>query len=269
MTQGAYPRSVHKGASAEALKGIDVVILAGGLGTRIQPVLGSLPKVLAPIAEGTFLDILLVWLGSFGARRVIPCLGHGADQVLAHLARHAPAGMEICPSVEPTPLGTGGAIRHAMPQLVSDPVLVMNGDTFLDADLGAFVNGHRSRKAALSLLCASVPSLARFGAVDCDDQGNVLSFMEKDPGRTGPGVISAGIYLFSRLELEALSRVGGPSLEEDFLRFRPPGHIHGEICSGRFIDIGTPDSLRVASRIILGSEGEWTGTEEASQGTPS
>ena len=113
------------------------------MGTRIRPVLGDLPKILAPILGRPYLAYLLDWLERFGARRVVLGLGHRAQAVVEYLEDAHPASqIEVTTVVEPSPLGTAGAIRFARGALRSDPVLVMNGDSFTDADLCAFVDRH-------------------------------------------------------------------------------------------------------------------------------
>lgn len=236
---------------AGPLSGIDVAVLAGGLGTRIRAVLGDVPKVLAPIGDRPFLDHLLDWLKGHGARRVVLCLGHLADKVEAHLRQHPPTGIEVVCVVEPEPMGTAGAVRFAYPHLTSDPVFVLNGDTFVDADMAVFVDAYRRSAVGLAILAAEVPSIARFGSLDVDPQGFVRRFVEKDETVDRPGLISAGMYLFSRERLDALAAAEGSSLERDFLQTAPPGAVAAAIFSGRFIDIGTPDSLAGADKVIL------------------
>lgn len=235
------------------LHGVDVAVLAGGLGTRIRAVLGDVPKVLAPVGERPFLDLLLDWLRGFGARRVVLGLGHLGDRVVAYLEQNpaVAAGLEVIPVIEPKPLGTAGAVRYLHPHLTSDPVFVLNGDTFLDADLHRFVAGHRASGCGISLLCAAVDSIARFGSVEVDEQERVRRFVEKDETQDRPGLISAGMYLFAAAQLDALMAGSGPSLERDVLQVQPPGQIRAEITRGRFIDIGTPDSLAAAPGVIL------------------
>jgi mannose-1-phosphate guanylyltransferase len=233
-----------------SLASIDVAVFAGGLGTRLRSVLGETPKILAPVGGRPFVDHLLLWLASHGARRVILCLGVRADLVLEHLTKQNVAGLEIIPSVEPQPLGTAGALRLALPQLRSDPALVMNGDTFIDADLAAFVAAHREIGAAASVLCAQVPSTARYGRLEI--AGNrIKRFAEKDPAQTGPGPINAGLYLFSRRWLIELARSEGDSLERDIFAKAPPGSVGAVPADGAtFIDIGTPESFAQAEAVI-------------------
>lgn len=232
----------------DGLADVDVLVLAGGLGTRIQGVLGDTPKVLAPIGDKPYLDHLLGWLASFGARRVVLSLGHLADAVIAHVQGRG--GIDWV--VEAQPLGTGGAIRHARGKLNSDTVMIMNGDTWIDTDLCAFVAAHRREGVDISVLCAPVDDVSRYGSLTLD--GNrIMRYVEKDPATAGPGVISGGVYLFSQAALKALMAVDGPSVEADFMQKQPPGSVHGFMPEQvTFIDIGTPESLDRARGVMRG-----------------
>lgn len=234
-----------------SLAGVDVVVLAGGLGTRLQGVLGDCPKVLAPIAGRPFLDHLIDRLAEQGARRLVLCLGHLAARVTTYLDARPPGVMKVKTVIEPAPLGTAGALRLARPELASDPVLVMNGDTFVDADLAAFAERHRLSGSGLSLLAVEVADAARYGRLELDAAGFVASFVEKDPGWSGPGLVSAGLYLFSAAMLRRLDAMPGPSLERDFLQRQPAGTIRCDVVRGAFIDIGTPESLAAAADVIV------------------
>ena len=236
----------------EALSNIDVAVLAGGLGTRIRGILGDTPKVLAPIAGRAFLGHLLDHLAQFGTRRVVLCLGHLADRVTAWLAQGDPShSLDVVCEIEPQPLGTAGAIRFVRDELKTDPVMVMNGDTFLDADLRAFVASHRLSGAEASVLCVEVEDAARFGRVEVGPDSRVRRFLDKAPGR---GVINAGVYLFSAAFLDRIAASGASSLTRDELHTMPPGTLHGHIAKARFIDMGTPESLAVAASVIGGRE---------------
>lgn len=256
--------SASDASARGGLAGIDVAVLAGGLGTRIRSVLGDVPKVLAPINGRPFLDHLLDWLKGHGAGRVVLCLGHGAARVEDHLAARPPSCIEVVPVVEPEPLGTAGALRFARPHLRSDPVFALNGDTFLDADLSGFAARHRLSGAGLSLLCAEVPSIARYGSVEIGADGRVSRFAEKDGTADRPGAVSAGMYLMSAAMLDRLAATAGPSLERDFLQALPSGEIRAEVSRGAFIDIGTPPSLAEAAHVIPPFAGGRAEGQEAS-----
>jgi NDP-sugar pyrophosphorylase family protein len=229
--------------------GVEVLVLAGGLGTRLSHVMADCPKILAPIEGRPFLDYLLHWLGEQGATRVVLGLGHRAAPVLEHLDARPISSLEVITVVEPEPLGTAGAIGFALSRLAGDPVLVMNGDTFVQADLRKFVASHRESKASASILCVRVEDAGRFGRIEIHD-GRVRRFEEKSSAVSGPSWVSAGVYLLSRPLLERIAKLGKGSLEHDVLEPMPAGSIHAFQSSGPFLDIGTPESLAAASAFL-------------------
>lgn len=229
----------------------DVAILAGGLGTRIAGVLGDVPKILAPVNGLPFLEHLIVWLRSSGAAGLTLCLGHLADKVENYIRQRPDNGVNIQTVIEDAPLGTAGALRLARPKLVSDPVLIMNGDTWVDADLESFLDHHHNNGNGISILVAHVDDCSRYGSVILNEQGFISEFKKKTTTKPGPGLISAGIYLFSQEALDELCASSGPSLEKDFLERQSPGAIAAFVQPGvTFIDIGTPESLGDAANII-------------------
>src|SRR5258708_12180186 len=109
--------SSRPNAPAGGLASIDVAVLAGGLGTRLRPVLGETPKILAPIGGRPYLDHLLSWLAGFGATRVVLCLGFRAELVLDHVKRNPFPGLEVVTSIEPDPPPPAGPLTPPLPHL--------------------------------------------------------------------------------------------------------------------------------------------------------
>ncbi|WNJ98604.1 nucleotidyltransferase family protein [Thalassospiraceae bacterium LMO-JJ14] len=235
---------------SDALSNTDIVVLAGGLGTRIQPVLGDVPKLLAPIGTRTYLDYLLDWLQGFGATRIILSLGHQAARIVDYVRAHPRTGLAVESVIEDKPLGTAGALRLVRPQVKSDTSIVMNGDSWIGADLGAFVQAHVDAHAPASLLCVRVDDAGRFGQIEVDGQGRIRSFQEKNPD-AGPGLINAGVYAFARDMWEIVANTDGPSLERDVFQSLPASTLAAyDAGNVPFIDIGTPESLLQAAKVI-------------------
>lgn len=232
------------------LGSIDIAVLAGGLGTRLSSVLPDAPKIMAPVRGRPFLDVVLQALIRQGAHRVVLCLGFKAHVVLAYLAMHSYPPLEIQISVEPSPLGTAGALAFAGSALRSDPVMVMNGDTWTEASLAEFLNSHVANQAPVSILCVNVNDPRRYGSVDISDSGRVVRFEEKASQRTGPGWVNAGVYLLNRQVLMELSPDRNGSIERNVFEKMPPGLIHAHRSPARFLDIGTPESLQDAATVI-------------------
>jgi len=233
------------------LQDIDVVILAGGLGTRISDTLGDTPKLLAPIGGTPFLEILLARLRHFGARRVVLGLGHLSAQVKTYLQDQPKNNLDIVTTVEPKPLGTAGAFRFLATKIESDPVLVMNGDSFIAADLCAFLDAHKESGADGSILVTEIEDAVRFGRVELSLKGRVKAFREKNPEKIGPGTINAGVYLFNAAMIARIGKTPGSSLERDVFQSLEPGTLNAVKGDGPFIDIGTPEDLALAEKVLV------------------
>ena len=235
-------------AFQQCLANIDVVIFAGGLGTRIRSALGDTPKALALIGTQPFLNIVLAWLSGRGAKRIVLSLGVGATAIQKHLSEVQFANLDLVCLVEPEPLGTAGALRFVRSQLRSDSVIAMNGDSFVDVDLCKLLDHHVHTHSEISMVCSPVEKAGRYGLVEIEN-GAVTSFREKNPA-AGAGTINAGIYVLSQTMLDRVAAGKGPSLERDFLGNLPPGTIGAFQTTGIFLDIGTPESLLQAPQIL-------------------
>jgi NDP-sugar pyrophosphorylase family protein len=230
---------------------IPVAILAGGLGTRLRPVIGERAKVVADVDGRPFLAHLLDQIAMAGFRDVVLCVGFRADEVEAAFgARHGPLRLRY--SIEAAPLGTGGALRRALPHLDAPAFLAMNGDSFCEADLAAVWSWHREKRAEATLVAVEVPDASRYGSVEIDADGRVRRFTEKQADGK-PGWINAGIYCLSRSLLEPFEAGRAFSLERDALPAWAAGALlYGHRVCGRFIDIGTPGAYSAASRFFGG-----------------
>ncbi|MBF0137031.1 MAG: sugar phosphate nucleotidyltransferase [Magnetococcus sp. DMHC-1] len=238
---------------SHCLKDVTVAVLAGGLGTRVQGILHQTPKLLAPLAGRPFLDYLLEWVTVFGAQRLVLCLGHRAVAIQDYLACHPPTdSLELFSVIEPQPLGTAGALRFAMPLLQDRRILLINGDTFVGADLCQFHAAHLTMGMMATLLCTRVPDVSRYGSVDIGTDHRIRRFLEKDPNHHGPGTIYAGLILMEPSMLRHIAGHTGASLEQNILNSLPSGSLAAMVGAYPFIDFGTPDSFEQA-QIFFGN----------------
>jgi NDP-sugar pyrophosphorylase family protein len=231
------------------------VILAGGLGTRLREVVPDAPKSVAPVAGRPFLMHLLRQLQHAGARRIVLCTGHRSGQVAEEIGDHF-EDAEVVYSTEDQPLGTGGALRLAWQRFGASEGngwLVTNGDSYCGLDLREFWKDHRSAGSAATLAAVEVPDGSRYGSLVWDESGRLIRFGEKE-NAAGAGWINAGIYGLSPDFLNQLSPQVPLSLErESFPGWIGRGiHVHAR--KARFIDIGTPDSYRVAQEFFGGGK---------------
>ena len=241
------PGGDRQAVQGPGLAAVDVLILCGGMGTRLREAVPDLPKGLAPIGGTPFLDILVERLVRQGSRRIVFCVGHRKEQIIERYA--ARADVECAFSTEDAPLGTGGAVLNAMKLVRSATVLVMNGDSLCDVDLRAFHEFHATRGGAMSIVVGEPRGRDDGGQVRLDDSGRIESFAEKGPAGEPGGYINAGVYLIERDALGADGRPPPLSLEYDvfpqLVRAQP---CYAHVVPGGVLDIGTPERYAQANR---------------------
>jgi NDP-sugar pyrophosphorylase family protein len=231
-------------AAADQKRRIKAFVLCGGLGTRLRAVLNDRPKSMALVAGVPFLQLLLERVRSQGMDQVILGTGYMAEQIEDFFRDGQDLALRISYSREHEPLGTGGAIKLAEP-LLSDPILVLNGDSYVEWSLAAAFELFAKRDAAAVIVLQTVPDVARYGSVRIDADGRVTEFVEKGT-RTGAGLINAGVYLLRKEIVSALPPGRAVSLEKDVFPELLSGRVYGVVSDGLFIDIGVPADLERA-----------------------
>lgn len=235
---------------------IDLIILAGGLGTRLRPVLqNGQPKAMADIESRPFIDHLLDWLYQSGIRKITLALGYGADPIIQHLSQLSiPEDLTIQQVIEPSPLGTGGAIRYALDNTSGESVFIVNGDTIAVLDMASMLHSHINSNADISMALATVDDCSRFGSVKLNNEGYIESFIEKSEC-TGSGLVNAGVYLANRDIISALPANTALSWEQDCLPEYCDGRMAGLLNCDRFLDMGTPEALSYSPAFIHSLQG--------------
>src|SRR5919206_1561265 len=230
------------------------ILLAGGKGTRLRPLTIHTPKPIVPIFDRPFLHYQLDLLKlvpeidevilslNYQPRRIEEIFGDGGD-----------SGLAIRYVVEPSPLGTAGAVRYAGESL-HESVVVFNGDVFTQVDLAAVIRLHRERRAKATIVLTPVDNPTAYGLVETDADGNIRRFLEKPkPDEITTNNINAGIYV---LEPETFDRIPSDvswSIERSYF---PSLIERGEtfvayVYNGYWIDIGTPEKYTQVHRDIM------------------
>ena len=228
------------------LSDITTVILAGGRGTRLRPAVSDKPKVLAEVCGRPFLSYLLDQLCRACAKEVVLCTGYMGDMVQKTYG-DTYKSLHLLYSLEAESLDTGGAIRLAAPLFKSDVVLVMNGDSHIDADLCSYVGWFFEKDRQASILLARVSETGRYGMVKVGKDESILDFEEKGVA-IGAGWINAGVYLLKKFLLRSFPLGKSFSLEHELFPSLVRKGLFGRQCKGRFIDIGTPESYATAEK---------------------
>jgi len=210
------------------------------MGTRLQSVLPRIPKPLARLGNMPFLQLLVLQLRSQGIRHLLMCTGYLGEQIEHEFGDGHRWDVNISYSLEPSPLGTAGALKFAERHLSHGiDFLVMNGDSFVELDFRQFIHFHQEHGGLISMAVRRVPNAARYGTVRFDTMNRIIGFTEKT-GTAASGAVNAGVYVFSPMVLEHIPN-SQASLEKDiFPRLLEHG-IYAAEQDGMFIDIGTPE----------------------------
>lgn len=228
------------------------IILAGGLGTRLRPVVPELPKPMAPVNGRPFLAYQMDYWIAQGVRRFVLSVGYRAQAIIEHFGLSY-RGVAIDYAIEQAPLGTGGGLLHAVQGRGLDaPFLVLNGDTFIEVDYAALRQFHVERRAAWTISLFRADEAGRYMGIRVDADGRIRSLSS---GNGQPsGLSNGGAYLIEPDTIGLLGFSAGNriSLEDDILPqvVASDMALYGMECGGRFVDIGVPDDYFLAAQIL-------------------
>ncbi|MFN5335264.1 MAG: nucleotidyltransferase family protein [Bacteroidota bacterium] len=222
------------------------IILAGGLGTRLRSVVSDLPKCMAPINQRPFLDHVIQYLKKQGIQNFIFSLGYKADTIIEHIQTHY-SDLNAEFAIEPSPLGTGGAIHYACQYVHDDNVIIVNGDTLFEANLNALAKLHISHHSECTIALKPMKDFQRYGIVTLNEQNQVTGFKEKQ--YYSEGLINGGIYALNIHSFLAKSFKDIFSFEKDYLEaYSSKGLFCGYESDAYFIDIGIPEDYERAQK---------------------
>ncbi|MEP7372514.1 MAG: HAD-IIIA family hydrolase [Chitinophagaceae bacterium] len=215
------------------------IILAGGLGTRLRPVVSDLPKCMAPVAGRPFLFYVINYLRLQGVEKFIFSLGYKHDIIEEYLQDQFSTLNYQC-SIEEEPLGTGGAIQLACQKATEKNVIVANGDTLFKIDAEELSRFHEQQQAECTLALKPMQNFDRYGLVELNENSSVKDFKEKQFYENG--LINGGVYVLNIANFIAKKFPAKFSFEKDYLeRYYRYGKIYGLVQKNYFIDIGIPE----------------------------
>ena len=231
---------------------MDVVVLAGGFGTRLRPWTEGRAKPLLPVLDKTLLERVVECVPPKLIDRVVIAAGYSIDE-MQKLFNSSDISYDVVISVEDEPLGTGGAIAKALEHLTGEgPVLVLNGDLVSSVNVIELLNHHQEKEAKVTLSLWHVDDPSRFGVCGLESSGMITRFQEKPaPGTEFSNLINAGCYLIEREVLESLSSEKHSMEREVFPVIANNGDMAGLEFKGYFVDAGTPSSFLDATKVCI------------------
>ena len=226
------------------------IILAGGMGTRLRSAVPDLPKPMAPVEGRPFIEHQLdYWIGQ-GVDRFVVSVGYKREVIMDHFGTKY-RSIPLTYAIEDEPLGTGGGLLLAA-QGLSEPFLVLNGDTFFDIDLVELIKFHTEYSADWTFSLFRTKEVGRYMGVEVKSDGEIKS-LKSGSGKVGC-LANGGVYLInpSVLVQEAFAPNSKLSLEDDLLpALTARGcKLFGIEFSGTFIDIGIPEDYYRAAEVL-------------------
>lgn len=223
---------------------MECIILAGGLGTRLQGVIGDNPKCMALVNGMPFLHYVFDYVEANHCKKVILSLGHKHEVVLAWLKTEN-RDFVVDYVIEQEPLGTGGGISLAMQKATEEDVVVLNGDTMFCVDLEEMMNTHKSNNNATTIALKHMKYFERYGCVNVTAEHTITAFEEKK--YCDNGFINGGVYIINKAALVSKQLPTKYSFEKDYLEaFVSQGQFRGFESEAYFIDIGIPSDYAIA-----------------------
>lgn len=224
----------------------ECIVLAGGLGTRLQHLLPGIPKCIAPVNGKPFLTYVVDYLLQQGIRKFVFSLGYKYEVIQQVILDYYPRlNKQFC--IEQKPLGTGGGILNCLSRLSGKHVFVVNGDTLFRTHFSSIAAQHFATGAQCTLALTYIEDCGRYGSVRIGNHHLVTGFAEKQPNTSG--YINAGVYA---LQVEPFLQKQLPSVcsfEKDYLQiFYGENKMFGVPADGYFIDIGIPKDYERAQK---------------------
>jgi len=229
----------------------DMLVLAGGAGTRLRSVVNAVPKPMAPVAGRPFLEYVFDYWIDQGVRRFVLSLGYMGELIKRHFGASYRSAEVYCVE-EPCPLGTGGAIRLALQEFEwsGRHVLVANGDTWFEVGLISLCHDACKSGMPVTIALKGMEINDRYGGVSVDGNGLVTAFGVNVKKNC---LINAGYYL---LDVEVVSGLlrkypAKFSFEDDFLNvLAEKKQIASSIQDNIFLDIGVPSDYHKAAGVV-------------------
>jgi NDP-sugar pyrophosphorylase family protein len=235
------------------------MVLAAGLGTRLQPLTKQMPKALLPVAGRPLIHYPLLLLKRYGITDIVINLHHHGHKIIDVLGDGRAMGLRLHYSQEPTILGTGGGIKQARQWLGETTFLVINSDILVDLNLDDVVEFHRRRHATVSMVVRTDPDVARYGVIELDGQDRIRTIIghggQEGQGSAGAGSLRpfmfTGVHLLEPSVFDAIPGHGFSSITDVYIAMLQHDEpLFGYVTKGAWMDLGTPERYQEANRLL-------------------
>jgi len=229
------------------------VVMAGGFGTRIQPLTNSIPKPMLPILNKPMMEHIIKKLKSVGINEVVVLLYFKPEVIQNYFKDGSDLGIKINYVLPDDDYGTAGAVKKAQKYL-DERFIVVSGDLVTDFDFKEIIGFHDAVNSKLTITLTSVEDPLQFGVVITDKDGKILRFLEKPGwGEVFSDTINTGIYVIEPEILDYIpDNIPFDFSKDLFPKLMKEGvTLYGYNAKGYWRDVGNPESYREVNKDIL------------------
>ncbi|MDH4944908.1 sugar phosphate nucleotidyltransferase [Sulfurimonas sp. C5] len=223
------------------------VVMAGGFGTRIQPLTNSKPKPMLPIMNKPMMEHTMMMLKKIGITEFIVLLYFKPEIIKEYFKDGSDFGIKITYVLPDEDYGTAGAVKLAQEYIGNENFIVISGDLVTDFDFRNLFAFHKEKKSKLSIGLTSVDNPLQFGVVIVNEEGIIEKFLEKPSwGEVFSDTINTGIYVVEPEILEYIPKNENFDFAKDLfpLLMKHEVELMGCNLSGYWRDVGNPESYR-------------------------
>lgn len=223
------------------------VVMAGGFGTRIQPLTNSIPKPMLPIMNRPMMEHTIVSLRDLGITEFIILLYFKPDVIKDYFKDGSKWGINITYVVPDDDYGTAGAVKKAQEYIGDENFIIISGDLVTDFDFQQIFDYHKAKDSKLTITLTSVENPLEFGVVIANDEGKIEKFLEKPSwGEVFSDTINTGIYIIEPEILNYIPKNENFDFAKDLfpLLMRQGIDLMAGYAQGYWRDVGNPESYR-------------------------
>ncbi len=230
------------------------VVMAGGFGTRIQPLTHARPKPMLPVINRPMMENTMITLRDLGITDFIVLLYFKPEVIQDHFGDGSAFGMNISYVIPDDDYGTAGAVKLAQEHIGDDNFIIISGDLVTDFDFQKIFDYHKQKKSKLTITLTSVENPLEFGVVIANEEGKIEKFLEKPSwGEVFSDTINTGIYVIEPEILEYIPKGENFDFAKDLfpILMREGVELIAGNAQGYWRDVGNPDSYREAHEDIM------------------
>ena len=228
------------------------VILAGGLGTRLQPYTFFMPKSMLPLGSKPLLEHIITWIRSNNMKDIVICVSYLGNTIENYFGDGTKLDVRIEYARSERPLGTAGQLKSAE-KFIHDPFLCIYGDSIYEFDLRKLAKGHKSKKALVTMTLVKYSEKLKYGFIELNGSRRVKSWKEKPEFK---GLINIGCYAMEPRFLQYIKTKSASGMDKAFIdALKANERIYGHVINRGFIDIGNKKSYMKAYKDYLSKLG--------------